>query len=1581
MRFVVLLYLLLAAWAAVVVRLGSTHAERDRAAQFAPRGHHPRRALLTDVREAECNYLNERDLSWVGRSTAGHFPPFQLQARLRYNTSSLAEGAFVPFRRDGRLAFSGDAVFVVDVDENGSPKVYGIHQSGLSDAYLPAKSLKRRYRGALFDFGSSAFTTPPWEIYKQPFPEQRRAISFDSVNPRHLNSGGALVSWTELGRGTDFADVRFYDAAARLPFSPDIPPAGARRVHRTAPAACGPYILYQEFDPGTALASVRLYYVATGAEERLGLFAPNASFFAPAFGSDEGASPPGCVAAYVQTAERLALGPEGDVVPASGLGLADATVHFLRLPAKERWAVGPGEWGAGRGARLLGVAPSRRRALFSLASGPGMGALFLLRAYGYEAAAWEEPPGAASPAPYALAAAHADGFLAWRGGELLAVKFAGEAGDPWRAALCRAARPGAALAAALHSDILLSLAPDGYGAVALSRLDLDKDADGVWDAVDRFPLDLDDWHDSDNDGIGDNSDIIAATGPCVASEAPGACMSETVLLHIMGGVMMVLVAAPTAVLGARELRSRSRVRPPPPEAQRLYLARCGFLLLLTATSIALAIVPLWSLEELPESTLAVFTWTDWYISGLFLVDLVARFALRDRETYPTARAFLRHNWYDIPSRAGDGRAGAGAFGAFNWGVALRLARFWRFFRVLKFFRLVRLYKRVSQQNFFVLMTLEKPLLFLSSMATVLIIVGAVFVKVVEQEHQAVFADYPSAVWFSLVTIGTVGYGDLVPTQLAARAIAMIIAGIGIGLLGALSAKLVQGVLKLERSEALKELRRAEAERARRRQRVDMERLAQEYNPINRLLPPEQRTTAREDLLADAMERRLERKIMLSDSTALPLEEMMAQQGTYNASSASNRNRRALAMAALLGRGEDVTPRTRLRLLLRFFRLHKEENGVGARFDALLHDLAEVLMRPAEADTDHYVGKVMAAAHHLKGDEARLDPRYYDTTDTLEQTERGLDEVLIGYGLADRVDFDEIRRQLLIHAMLWERLLCAEWALASLSYKTNIRPAPPATNPKYAGAGAASKRMTWKLALKKVVETRGVISRVRSAPPGFASLGFAEGARADAGGDGGGGGGGGAPDRSFLAKVKRLQSGKFRASDVPRPPGQHRPSSRHRRGSRSAAASGDEGEPGSARAKPRKRVGLAVRIGGEGTDRESPAASEREPPSPSRPAARPAPPHRLRGRRQRPRGRRPRTRPQRPRRLEHAALPSPRAVGGAGSPAHPAARAGASRGVRLAVPTPEPGPGPGPGEGEGPGEGGGIVLAEGGGEGPVAGPGPGPGGAPAFSPSTNIRPAPPATNPKYAGAGAASKRMTWKLALKKVVETRGVISRMRAAMAAGAAGGGAPDRSFLAKVKRLQSGKFRASDVPRPPGQHRPSSRHRRGSRSAAASGDEGEPGSARAKPRKRVGLAVRIGGEGTDRESPAASEREPPSPSRPAARPRPRRIGFEAAASDREDGAPAPAPNAPDDSNTPPSPRPAPRGVRLAVPTPEPGPGPGPGEGEGPGEGGGIVLAEGGGEGPVAGPGPGPGGAPAFSPSARKYRASSPAGSLSDRPP
>jgi len=109
---------------------------------------------------------------------------------------------------------------------------------------------------------------------------------------------------------------------------------------------------------------------------------------------------------------------------------------------------------------------------------------------------------------------------------------------------------------------------------------------------------------------------------------------------------------------------------------------------------------------------------------------------------------------------------------------IRALRLFRLFRVAKLGRYsssVRLFGRVFKN--------KKEELFVTAMVMMLmIIMSASFMYFAENEAQPdKFPDIPSTVWWSVMTLTTVGYGDVFPVTPLGRGLAMVIAILGIGM--------------------------------------------------------------------------------------------------------------------------------------------------------------------------------------------------------------------------------------------------------------------------------------------------------------------------------------------------------------------------------------------------------------------------------------------------------------------------------------------------------------------------------------------------------------------------------------------------------------------------------------------------------------------------------------------------------------------------------------------------------------------------------------------------------------------------------
>ena len=173
---------------------------------------------------------------------------------------------------------------------------------------------------------------------------------------------------------------------------------------------------------------------------------------------------------------------------------------------------------------------------------------------------------------------------------------------------------------------------------------------------------------------------------------------------------------------------------------------------------ALAIIAVWLLT-LPE-TLAVERASQ-AIWAVFVADYAWRLArARDR------RRFVRAHLIELI-----------AILPWDW---FRLARVLRLVRLLRagvwFWRATRELRAIARQN---------GLGYVLMAASALVALGGLVLRLVEPGVRS----YGEALWWAIVTVTTVGYGDIAPRTPAGRVVAVVLMLIGIGVIGMLTSSL------------------------------------------------------------------------------------------------------------------------------------------------------------------------------------------------------------------------------------------------------------------------------------------------------------------------------------------------------------------------------------------------------------------------------------------------------------------------------------------------------------------------------------------------------------------------------------------------------------------------------------------------------------------------------------------------------------------------------------------------------------------------------------------------------------------------
>jgi voltage-gated potassium channel len=188
------------------------------------------------------------------------------------------------------------------------------------------------------------------------------------------------------------------------------------------------------------------------------------------------------------------------------------------------------------------------------------------------------------------------------------------------------------------------------------------------------------------------------------------------------------------------------------------------LLVLSFAMIPLLLGPLiWKLSPSEES---IFLTLDWFIWALFAIDLAVKIVVA-----PHRLAYLRRHWLE---------------------VLVVVVPFFRPLRILRIF--------IFGSRAWVGMRRLVNVDFLLVYGVGLIIIAATVVASVEGGENASIQSFPDALWWAVVTITTVGYGDMVPVTAAGRAMGFILMLGGIAFFSGVTANLASYLIKGSESE-------------------------------------------------------------------------------------------------------------------------------------------------------------------------------------------------------------------------------------------------------------------------------------------------------------------------------------------------------------------------------------------------------------------------------------------------------------------------------------------------------------------------------------------------------------------------------------------------------------------------------------------------------------------------------------------------------------------------------------------------------------------------------------------------------------
>ncbi len=196
-------------------------------------------------------------------------------------------------------------------------------------------------------------------------------------------------------------------------------------------------------------------------------------------------------------------------------------------------------------------------------------------------------------------------------------------------------------------------------------------------------------------------------------------------------------------------------------------ARPYDLFMLALCAYALGAMAFETLVSVDVGTRRILQWTDNAVCALFLVDFLASLRRAQRPW----RYLATWGWIDLASSIP-------MVDALRWG---RAARILRIFRVLRGVRATKLIATFVLER-----RAEGAFLAAALISILLLVFSSIAVLQFETTPDANIKDPSDAVWWAVVTLTTVGYGDRYPVTTEGRMVAACLMSAGVGLFGTLS---------------------------------------------------------------------------------------------------------------------------------------------------------------------------------------------------------------------------------------------------------------------------------------------------------------------------------------------------------------------------------------------------------------------------------------------------------------------------------------------------------------------------------------------------------------------------------------------------------------------------------------------------------------------------------------------------------------------------------------------------------------------------------------------------------------------------
>lgn len=267
--------------------------------------------------------------------------------------------------------------------------------------------------------------------------------------------------------------------------------------------------------------------------------------------------------------------------------------------------------------------------------------------------------------------------------------------------------------------------------------------------------------------------------------------------------------------------------PPSPRSEGRNQAYLLFTLILSI--LALAALAVEVIVKPSEEVRAVLGYADAAVCFLFFIDFMIMFVQADNRL----KYLATWGWLDLLSSV----------------PAVEVLRFGRTARVIRILRVLRGIRSARVLSSAILERRAQSVLFAAVlMFVVLVAVGSISVLQFESSPDANIKTAEDALWWTIVTLTTVGYGDRFPISSEGRIVAVIVMVAGVGLFGTLSGFVASWFLSPAQKEEQSEMKRIEAELASIRRELAALRRANPPSslPSHRTLDPARKTVSADD---------------------------------------------------------------------------------------------------------------------------------------------------------------------------------------------------------------------------------------------------------------------------------------------------------------------------------------------------------------------------------------------------------------------------------------------------------------------------------------------------------------------------------------------------------------------------------------------------------------------------------------------------------------------------------------------------------------------------------------------------------------